>query len=323
MKLLDDEFRLVPKDYLVNLEHDCALGFDVFSFQVDETGHVVNHTQIADAKTECVNLASQLREHGGADVLIKNHCYKQLQKLLEKSVGNIIRCDKTPLERKSEVIYECASNIMEDVFNDPRSGENINRTRKISSHIIDFALQSDASIPSLLALGSHDYYTFTHCINVTVFGIGLWHSIVNGPIDELMDFTLGCMFHDIGKTKVSEQILNKPGKLDEDEFSEIKKHPRHGYHIMKEFLPRASLDVILHHHERIDGSGYPDGLTENMISDNAKIASIADVYDALTTNRPYSDARKPFNAVLLMKEQMVGFFAQQKLFEFIKMLGKH
>jgi HD-GYP domain-containing protein (c-di-GMP phosphodiesterase class II) len=156
---------------------------------------------------------------------------------------------------------------------------------------------------------------------VAVFGIGLWRVIVNGRVDELREFALGCLLHDIGKTGISDWILNKPGKLDEQEFDEVKKHPQLGVELMKDSVSDLALDVILHHHERYDGTGYPEGLVGKQISDNAKIASIADVYDALTTNRPYSDARKPFNAVLLMKEQMVGHFEQEKFIKFIYMLS--
>lgn len=324
MSDLEEKLRRVPKELFLHLGDDGgAVGIDVFSSRVDETGNFVKEDQIAEPNTAFSNLIEQLHEYQGRDVLIKDHCYKQLQKVLESSVTQVIKSEETPVEAKSKLIYGCAANVMEDVFADPRSGENINRTRKISCNIIDFALQSDASIPSLLALGSHDYYTFTHCINVTVFGIGLWSLIVDGPLEDLIEFAMGCMFHDIGKTKISNDILNKPGKLTEEEFDEIKNHPRYGYFLMKDYLSRDSLDVILHHHERIDGSGYPDGLSGKMISDNAKIALIADIYDALTTKRSYSAAQNPFNAVLMMKEEMGGFYEKDKFVQFIKMLGSY
>ncbi len=320
---LEEKLRRIPKELFLHLGNEGVVGIDIFSSKVDETGNHIKQEQIADPGTAFEHLIDLLKDYQGKDVLIRDHCYKQLQKVLEISISDAIQSDDTPLEEKSRLIYECASNVMEDVFEDPRSGENINRTRKVCGNIINFALQSDASIPSLLALGSHDYYTFTHCINVTVFGIGLWHLIVDGSHEELVDFAMGCMFHDIGKTKISSDILNKPGKLTEEEFEEIKKHPRYGYFLMKDYLARSSLDIILHHHERIDGSGYPDGLVGPMISDNAKIALIADIYDALTTRRSYSDAKKPFNAVLMMKEEMGGFYERDKFIEFIKMLGSY
>jgi HD-GYP domain-containing protein (c-di-GMP phosphodiesterase class II) len=118
---------------------------------------------------------------------------------------------------------------------------------------------------SLLQLSSHDYYTFTHCLNVAVFSVGLWQTIYPTRQNCLREFALGCILHDIGKSRIDDAILNKPGKLTDDEFA-------------------------------------------------AKIAAIADVYDALTTKR--SEARDPFKAVLTMKEEMVGHFAQDKFISF-------
>ena len=90
---------------------------------------------------------------------------------------------------------------------------------------------------------------------------------------------------------------------------------------MKDTLPPIALDVILHHHEQYTGKGYPHGLCGDEISSHAKIAAIADVYDALTTNRPYGLARPPFEAIMTMKEKMVGHFEQEKFLEFIRFLG--
>ena len=92
--------------------------------------------------------------------------------------------------------------------------------------------------------------------------------------------------------------------------------------LMKGEISDVALDVILHHHEKYDGTGYPEKLAGHDISDNAKVAIIADVYDALTTNRPYGDARDPFQAMLLMKEKMVGHFEQEKFISFVKFLSK-
>ena len=101
----------------------------------------------------------------------------------------------------------------------------------------------------------------------------------------------------------------------------MKKHPLYGYKLMIGLIPAIALDVILHHHEKHDGKGYPQGLTGEKTSDYAKIAAIADVYDALTTRRSYAEARDPFKAVLTMKEEMVGHFEQEKFISFIHMLS--
>ncbi|MCK5230099.1 MAG: HD domain-containing protein, partial [Desulfobulbaceae bacterium] len=232
--------------------------------------------------------------------------------LLEDSMKKIINDEHISLAEKSSLVYNCATETVKAVFENPRSGKNIKRAQNVTNHIIDLALDNREFISSLLKLGSHDYYTFTHCVNVAVFAIGLFQCIGRGTEDELRDFALGCILHDIGKTNIDNKILNKPGKLTDAEFDQIKKHPGFGVELMKGMVSDIALDVILHHHEQYDGRGYPEGLTGDHISDNAKISAIADVYDALTTNRSYARARSPFDAALLMKEKMVGHFEQEK-----------
>lgn len=259
------------------------------------------------------------KRHGR--LCIRREDHDKFLDFVEDAIEKTIESDDVPLEKKSSLVYNCATDTIRAVFDDPRSGENIKRTKKVTNTIIKFALGNSLSIPSLLKLGSHDYYTFTHCVNVAVFSIGLWLMMGRGAEDVLEDFALGCILHDVGKTGIDHGILNKKGKLTDEEFEIIKKHPRYGYDLMKNSVPDISLDVMLHHHEKFDGSGYPHGLKEESISDYAKVAAIADVYDALTTNRPYADARDPFKATLLMKENMVGHFEQEKFVEFIYFLS--
>lgn len=262
-----------------------------------------------------------IAESGCENFYIRKEDQEKLHHLLENFIGMMIEDPHIPLEEKSKIIYNCAANVIKDVFSDPRSGENLKRTENITENIINFALSDQASIGSLLLLSSHDYYTFTHCLNVAVFSIGLWQTIFPDKQAELREFALGCILHDIGKSQIDDAILNKPGKLTADEFAVMKKHPQYGYKLMHGRVPAISLDVILHHHEKHDGQGYPRGLTGEKLSDYAKIAAIADVYDALTTKRSYAGARGPFKAMLTMKEEMVGHFEQEKFISFIHMLS--
>lgn len=314
--LFDDaeaaKYRDINKVFL--LTNDLEIDFDVFvrasskkkSPPILLFGGGVSTGEIKNTLKE--------KRHGRLCIRLEDH--SRFLDFVEDSIEKTIESDNVPLERKSSLVYSCATDTIKAVFDDPRSGENIKRTRKVTNTIIKFALGNSLSIPSLLKLGSHDYYTFTHCVNVAVFSIGLWMMTGRGAEDVLEDFALGCILHDVGKTQIDHGILNKKGKLTGEEFEIIKKHPRYGYDLMKN-----SVDVMLHHHEKFDGSGYPHGLKEDTISDYAKVAAIADVYDALTTNRPYADARDPFKATLLMKENMVGHFEQEKFVEFIHFLS--
>ncbi len=271
------------------------------------------------------NLLSKIQdvinERGFEEFFIKKEDQQNFHHLIENFISMLIEDNNIPLAEKSQLIYNCAGNVIKDIFSDPRSGENLKRAEDITSNIIQFALNDDASIPSLLQLSSRDYYTFTHCLNVAVFSIGMWQHIYPGEKTGLQEFALGCILHDIGKSRIDEAILNKPGPLTGEEFAIIKKHPRYGCELMAHSVPATSLDIIHHHHEKHCGKGYPEGLTGEQMSDFAKIAAIADVYDALTTRRAYAEARDPFKAMLIMKEEMVGHFEQDKFISFVHLLS--
>ena len=309
------KFIRIVTDYL--LAEDRPIDFNIYTKPPKSNKPlllVAANTKIADIK----NILAQ-KSHG--PLFITQESAQKFENFMEQSLDSIIRNSAVPLEQKSSIVHACATNIIRDVFDDPRSGRNISRARTITSNIIDLTLADTQSIRHLLRLGSHDYYTFSHCVNVAVFGVGLWLMIHKGDDTDLLDFALGCILHDVGKTQILDTILNKPGKLDFEEFEIIKKHPGQGHWLMAKHASETTLDVILHHHEQINGNGYPHGLKGDQISDNAKIATIADVYDALTTNRPYGGARRPISALTLMKEEMVGHFEQKRFEEFILFLG--
>ncbi len=296
------------------------LTFDLYSINLDKGQ--MEPAVLCRRGTSSHEVARAVSDRLLDKLFVKKQALQEFYDHMEDSLGSIIENPRLPTKKKSDILYNCASNVMQDVYNDPRSGDNIERSREVSNHIIRFTLTDPASIPSLLSLSSHNYYTFTHCVNVAVFGIGLWQFIGLGSPSELRDFALGAILHDVGKSKISDDILNKPGKLTDEEFEIIKGHPRNGYELMEGRVSDGALDIILHHHERYDGTGYPERLQGDTISDNAKVAILADVYDALTTNRPYGDARDPFQAMLMMKEGMVGHFEQEKFISFIKFLSK-
>ncbi|MDH5297631.1 MAG: hypothetical protein OEV91_01265, partial [Desulfobulbaceae bacterium] len=105
---------------------------------------------------------------------IKKDAAQDFQEFMEDSLHLLIVDPAMPEAEKSKFVYECAKNVLADVFDDPRSGKNLARTRKVTDHMVDFILTSHGSVLNLLNLGSHDYYTFSHCVNVAVFSLGLW-----------------------------------------------------------------------------------------------------------------------------------------------------
>lgn len=311
------EYIPISKDYLVCSEK--FLAFDVYSCRSSNFQELPILLLGKDSSVE--NVKDVIANSHFGNLFIKKNDVNAFQGYLEDSIVDVLTSKEVPLARKSKIVYECAQNVMSDVFENPRSGENLARVKKITKNIIKFSLHDKKSIPALLNLCSHDYYTFTHCINVGVFGIGMWQALGRKVDGELYDFALGCMLHDIGKSKVPREILQKPGPLNEEELAEVRNHPQYGYDLMEGMLPERSLQVILHHHERFEGGGYPHAMSGDEIPEAVRIATIADVYDALTTIRPYAGAQRPFDAVSLMTEGMVDHFDKEKIISFIHFLG--
>ena len=169
-----------------------------------------------------------------------------------------------------------------------------------------------------------DSYTYTHSINVALLStlIGKWMKYGKNMQDSLM---LAGLLHDIGKMKIDKNILNKPDKLTDQEFEEIKQHSVYSYELLQSNKD-IPLDVkvgILMHHERMDGSGYPYGVCNENINDIAKVLAIADSYDAMISERPYQKKRSPFEVMQLMQTGIFGKLDPKILLTFLSNIATY
>jgi len=242
---------------------------------------------------------------------------------LENNFQSIISDTKLSSDEKTKIVHGAATNIVKDLFNDPRSG-SIERTKTFAYNMVDYVLKDTSAAQSLLKIAVHEYYTYTHCVNVAAVGT-LFAKDLGLEDKDLKGLCSGILLHDVGKTKISTDILNKKGKLTKEEFDEIKKHPELGAEVLDETGTEFKEEriITLQHHENYDGSGYPYGLAKNEIHPSGKIARIIDVYDALTTKRSYADAIRPFAALLEMRNNMLNCFDNELFKEFIQFLGPY
>ncbi|EOD00857.1 HD-GYP domain-containing protein [Caldisalinibacter kiritimatiensis] len=193
--------------------------------------------------------------------------------------------------------------LVKNIMDDLRFSEDIpiDEVKSKVSEIIEQLMENDEILINLSEIRSIDDYTFGHSVNVCVLslitGISMGYTK-----NELLDLGIGAMLHDIGKVKVPSKILNKPSKLTQDEYEEIKNHTIYGYKLLSkvEGISELSRKIVLSHHERVDGKGYPYGLKNEDIHPFSKIVSVADVYDALTTDRVYKRRIKVHEAVEYM-----------------------
>jgi putative nucleotidyltransferase with HDIG domain len=168
---------------------------------------------------------------------------------------------------------------------------------------------------------SHDYLTFSHSVHVFIFATALLQTY-NLEEDSLIQAGMGAILHDIGKTKIRKSILNKPGKLTKEEMEEIKTHPLKGVALCSKLpLSGETMNCILFHHERMDGKGYPSGVKGSELPQPVRAVSLADVYDALTSDRPYGPAKPPFEALTMMREKMDGQLDPKMFKRFVLVLS--
>ena len=167
-----------------------------------------------------------------------------------------------------------------------------------------------------------DDYTYLHSVAVCALMIALGKQL---ELDEKQIKNVGIagLLHDVGKMMVPAEVLNKPGKLTDEEFEIIKTHPRKGWEVLKltEGANEVALDVCLHHHEKVNGKGYPENISGDALTLHARMGAVCDVYDALTSNRCYKNGWEPAEAIRKMAEWKDGHFDETVFHAFVKTIG--
>ncbi len=174
----------------------------------------------------------------------------------------------------------------------------INSTKLLITNIVEQILENKDTMVNLIDLKYYDDYTFFHSVNVAVLSI-LVGSEYGLDKNELFNVGLASILHDIGKMFVDKNILNKPGKLTQEEYEAVQEHPAFGFNYLKESyeIPTSAYVAVLQHHEKYDGTGYPMKKAKEEISIIGRIIGVADVYDALTSTRPYRKSLLPSEAM--------------------------
>jgi len=225
--------------------------------------------------------------------------------------------------RKAVVLREMSKVVIQEILDDPRSGEKLKNLKDQVYETTDFVLENVDSFYSLMVIHSHDFYTYTHSLNVSTFCVGFGSALGLFKSPDLEWLALGGALHDVGKSRVDTKLINKPSKLTPEEFEEMKKHVLIGIDLLKEHhdLPKEVLEIVAQHHEKLTGTGYPNSLKGDQVSYFGRISAIVDVYDALTTERPYKKALTPFEALNIIA-RIQGEFDEKLVKKFIVMLGK-
>ena len=226
------------------------------------------------------------------------------------------------VKRASKIVAKGKEAVV-SMFQEARMGRAIEAeaAAPLVEEISNSVMRNPGALISLARLKTADDYTFMHSVAVCALMIALARQI---GLDEQQTREAGMagLLHDLGKAMIPLEILNKPGKLTDEEFDLVKTHPEEGYKLLLEGkgISEMTKDVCLHHHEKIDGNGYPKGLNGETMSLFAKMGAVCDVYDAVTSNRPYKAGWDPAESIKRMAEWK-GHFDPDVFQAFVKSLG--
>jgi putative nucleotidyltransferase with HDIG domain len=234
---------------------------------------------------------------------------------------------KTPMSdelRRAARICDTAKTAVVSMFQEVRMGKAIDAgmAAPLVEEISSSVLRNPGALISLSRLKTADDYTYMHSVAVCALMVAVARQL---GLDETETREAGMagLLHDLGKALMPIDVLNKPGKLTDDEFRIIKSHPVEGHRLLVEggTVGNIPLDVCLHHHEKVDGSGYPDRFKGDQISLYAKMGAVCDVYDAITSNRPYKAGWDPAESIRKMTEWSSGHFDPKVFQAFVKSIG--
>lgn len=266
---------------------------------------------------------NRLLDNGVRTLYVRGDEQGHYSKYLEDNIGSVLANPEVPARKKATLLYGVSRGVVRDAFEEPRSSAILPRTRRLAAETVDFVLQSERAMAQLASIMATDYYTYTHSINVCVFVVAMAHQCRVDRAD-IRELAVGALLHDLGKSRVPKDLLNKTGDLTPDELEVMRKHVEWGEALLAQHTqlsPVVMLPVALHH-EKLDGSGYPRGLTGDQIHLFGRITALADCFDAMTTRRSYQRAMTGYEALHRMQTVLRGKFDEHLLEAFIRMLRR-
>lgn len=265
----------------------------------------------------------------GADAVISTgaEATARVEAELSKIANEPVRVARISLEEeldRARKLQAKSRAAVTSMFQEARMGNaiKVNEAAPLVDEISESITRNPEAFLNLARLKTKDDYTYMHSIAVCALMIALGKQLgLNGP--ELKNAGLAGLLHDVGKMQIPEEVLNKPGKLTDEEFDIVKRHPRTGWEILQGSpeITSIALDVCLHHHERVDGTGYPDRISGEALSLFARMGAVCDVYDALTSNRCYKHGWEPAETIRKMAEWRNGHFDERVFQAFVKTIG--
>ncbi len=256
-----------------------------------------------------------LSENAIDEVYIHISEKQNYDKYLRDNLAEILLNDAIPLKVRTNALYYASSIIVREVFDKTKSVldmQALDQLTRIVRSSLGFLARREA-MKSLGAIVSPELTVASHCVRVFLYSAAIF-SRFDASEEERVQFGLGAILHDLGKITIPKMVLYKRGKLNSEERTLVKQHPQRGVGMASQVpLGQITINSILFHHERGDGSGYPAGLIGQSIPMHARILSVADSYDTLAAGRPFVEPLPPARALAVMRENFPGCYDPQIL----------
>jgi putative nucleotidyltransferase with HDIG domain len=299
---------------------------------------MLNSVNVSDEKTIAEIISCGIRElyidtSKGLDVTdaptqdeFNAEIHDQITSVVEsyanKPVNNIVPLNEEIVQVKA--LRNEAHQIVHNFMSDARLGKQIKveEMAPVVEHVFDSIIRNQDAFVSLSRIKHKDEYTYQHSLSVCVLMV-TFSRAMGYEKDVILEAGIGGLLHDVGKMKVPDRILNKPGALTEPELTTMKSHAAIGRELLKQTpgVPETAIVITGQHHERYDGTGYPDHIKRDEISQLGQMASIVDVYDALTSNRIYHIGMEPTAVLKKLFEWSKFHFNPHLVERFICMIG--
>jgi len=270
-------------------------------------------------------LTPQLNMHQPSTPPVHRFSTRKVNIAQHNSASPVVNSVPFKVESETAIaIHKDAHHYINTIFQDIRLGRSLNTqgAQELTDRMVESIVHNENALLWLTQLKNKDEYTTMHSINVCVLSL-LFGRHLGLKEQELRQLGFGALLHDVGKVRIPDSILNKPDTPTAAEMKLLKKHPVFGKAILEssEGVPPVAVEIAYAHHERFDGSGYPRGLGGKSIHPLAMLVSIADVYDAITSNRVYHTGISPHEALNMMYEWSPKSFPKSMVERFIRCLG--
>jgi len=231
----------------------------------------------------------KLRARGVTRLFIRAGEQRAYQSYLRENLSNFVEDESLPATQRFQILNQVTQDCLQETFERGDVSETVEASRDMGRHTVNLMNRTDLVAQDVFSMIKHDFHTFTHSANVCSYSVLLAKGLGIVAPAQLEEIATGALLHDVGKTGIPYELLTKPGGLSDDERELIRSHPTVGFARLcrREKLTWGQLMMVYQHHERMDGKGYPVGVKGDEIHPWGQLCAIVDVFDALTSDRPY------------------------------------